>query len=130
MNHYNFPFTCSSSYDALLFPSNSCPVSMSAGNDSQERQRLHSGDNRAAPAAPTSWAGATGSSAKDTDEVPKPKRPLSGYNIFFHHERQKILDQTPTREEGKPRRSHGKIGFADLGKNIHGPLGQFATAIV
>lgn len=126
MNHYNFPFPCRSTYDALLFPANSGPVSMSSGNGSDQRQRLHLDDNKAAP----SWAGAAGSSAKDNYEVPKPKRPLSGYNIFFHHERQKILDQTPTREEGKPRRSHGKIGFADLGKNTHGSLGQFATAIV
>ena len=29
-----------------------------------------------------------------------------------------ILDQIPTRQEGKPRRSHGKIGFADLGMSF------------
>lgn len=52
------------------------------------------------------------------DERPKPKRPLSAYNWFFHSERQKILEETPIRKEGKPRRSHGKIGFADLARMI------------
>jgi hypothetical protein len=50
----------------------------------------------------------------------KPKRPLSAYNIFFKKERQRILAETPTRPEGKPRRSHGKIGFADLARRIAG----------
>jgi HMG-box domain len=55
---------------------------------------------------------------KDQQPNPKPKRPLSAYNYFFHNERQKMLENMPTRAEGKPRRSHGKIGFADLARNI------------
>jgi HMG-box domain len=51
-------------------------------------------------------------------DVCKPKRPLSAYNIFFKTEREKILAEAPTRPEGKPRRSHGKIGFADLARSI------------
>lgn len=55
---------------------------------------------------------------KDDDQSHKPKRALSAYNFFFQHERQSILMNTPTRAEGKPRRSHGKIGFADLARSI------------
>ena len=53
-----------------------------------------------------------------SDNRPKPKRPLSAYNWFFHSERKNILNDTPIRKEGKPRRSHGKIGFADLARLI------------
>lgn len=53
---------------------------------------------------------------KDGD---KPKRPLSAYNIFFRAERANILKATPSKYEGdKPRRSHGKIGFASLARNV------------
>lgn len=58
------------------------------------------------------------SEPKSKEERTKPKRPLSAYNWFFQTERQRILDETPTRKEGKPRRSHGKIGFADLARMI------------
>lgn len=50
----------------------------------------------------------------------KPKRPLSAYNLFFQAKRGEILKSTPTRPEGKPRRSHGKIGFAELARKIAG----------
>ncbi len=53
-----------------------------------------------------------------SDIKPKPKRPLSAYNWFFHSERKNILNDTPIRKEGKPRRSHGKIGFADLARSV------------
>jgi HMG-box domain len=54
----------------------------------------------------------------DSKKREKPKRPLSAYNFFFQNERQAILQDIPTRTEGKPRRSHGKIGFADLARSI------------
>lgn len=40
--------------------------------------------------------------------------------IFFKDERANILAAAPTRPEGKPRRSHGKIGFAELARSIAG----------
>lgn len=54
----------------------------------------------------------------DDDLNPKPKRPLSSYNYFFQDQRRLILIQMPIRPEGKPRRSHGKIGFAALARLI------------
>jgi hypothetical protein len=58
-------------------------------------------------------------SSKEMDEKErKPKRPLSSYNLFFQNERKEILKATPERDGVKPRRSHGKIGFADLARNI------------
>jgi hypothetical protein len=47
----------------------------------------------------------------------RPKRALSAYNFFFKEEREKILRLTSP-PSSKPRRSHGKIGFADLARTV------------
>ncbi|KAL7561991.1 hypothetical protein ACA910_004677 [Epithemia clementina (nom. ined.)] len=48
----------------------------------------------------------------------RPKRPLSAYNIFFRDARQNLLANRPVRPEGIPRRSHGKMGFAEMAQTI------------
>jgi HMG-box domain len=53
-------------------------------------------------------------------ESNKPKRPLTAYNIFFKFQRQQILSVMPVRATGKPRKSHGKMGFADMARVIAG----------
>lgn len=47
-----------------------------------------------------------------------PKRPLSAYNFFFKAHRQQILESMNVRPQGRPRRSHGKIGFRELAQTI------------
>ena len=57
------------------------------------------------------------SKCKDSDPN-KPKRPLSAYNLFFRNERIVLLRSLPVRVQGKPRRSHGKLGFVEMAQII------------
>ena len=53
------------------------------------------------------------------NSMKKPKRSLSAYNIFFQNERKRLLSSLPVRQDSnKPKKSHGKIGFADMARTI------------
>ena len=51
--------------------------------------------------------------------VPRPKRPLSAYNMFFRDQREMLLKTLPRRQSDTTiGRGHGKIGFQDLARVI------------
>jgi len=85
-------------------------------NDSEQPDRQEDGNNPSQVAAAA--AVAKGQSAKEIESKPRPTRPLSAYNLFFQAERKNMLEELPVRARGKPRHSHGKIGFADLARKI------------
>ena len=66
---------------------------------------------------PKRKSGRRNSKGKDSDPD-KPKRPLSAYNLFFQQERVVLLQSLPVRAQGKPRRSHGKLGFVEMARII------------
>jgi HMG-box domain len=57
-------------------------------------------------------------SKHDENIKDRPKKALSAYNLFFASERKKLLQETPVRPTGKPRGSHGKVGFSEMAKII------------
>lgn len=73
----------------------------------------------------TSINGCSTSSRTDTDDLcSKPKRPLSGYNMFFRDQRELLLKVIPSRNHTGT--GHGKIGFQDLAKVIGAKWKQIA----
>ena len=68
--------------------------------------------------SPISEASEEKKSKKAREDPTKPRRPLSAYNFFFKDSRERLLKLSTVRPEGKPRHSHGKIGFAELARTI------------
>uniref|UniRef100_A0A7S2YGL6 HMG box domain-containing protein n=1 Tax=Entomoneis paludosa TaxID=265537 RepID=A0A7S2YGL6_9STRA len=68
--------------------------------------------------APQVTSNELASSTEEEAALERPRRPLSAYNLFFKFERQQLLNERPVRAEGAPRRSHGKMGFANMAKTI------------
>ena len=67
----------------------------------------------------------------DEEELPKPKRPLTAYNLFFQNERVRLLESLPvvstttttcTTANGKTKKKNakkkGKVGFAEMARII------------
>lgn len=103
----NSPVDALSSNQSMMDDAKKALVSPVSSGSSKATKRRSSGISKKASAK----------LAKDLDG--KPRRPLSSYNLFFKHARAKILEKTPSKYEGgKPRRSHGKIGFASLARSV------------
>ena len=74
-------------------------------------------------ASATGSAVASGVASSATEEgaqelIPKPKRPLSAYNMFFRDQREELLAHLPTRHSDYSGKGHNKIGFQDLARVI------------
>uniref|UniRef100_A0A7S2Y9E1 HMG box domain-containing protein n=1 Tax=Entomoneis paludosa TaxID=265537 RepID=A0A7S2Y9E1_9STRA len=54
---------------------------------------------------------------EEQEQPKKPKRSLSAYNFYFSAERKRLLESLPARGT-KPRRSHGKLGFAEMARSV------------
>lgn len=79
----------------------------------------HSNNNKPSKPDPRPSPSPTAASSKAQKKNPdRPKRPLSAYNLFFQHQRQVLLEELPVRAAGKPKNSHGKMGFQEMAKLI------------
>eukprot|EP00977_Amphora_coffeiformis_P010146 scaffold2363_cov159-Amphora_coffeaeformis.AAC.8 len=100
-----------SPFDYQVFPVPSLRHPMSASGISSSKSVKNE------VRSPTCKRARRNSKDKGADDL-KPKRPLSAYNLFFKQERIVLLESLPVRAEGKPRRSHGKLGFVDMARII------------
>uniref|UniRef100_A0A7S2VBS3 HMG box domain-containing protein n=1 Tax=Entomoneis paludosa TaxID=265537 RepID=A0A7S2VBS3_9STRA len=87
-----------------------------AGQQQQQNQGQLQQQQAGRP-LPLPTRGGAADEDEEDDEVAKPKRSLSAYNLFFQTERKKLLKTLPVKGK-KPRKSHGKIGFADMARTI------------
>ena len=89
------------------------PIPAGSRVSSQKPRSNSSGNSKSSSASSSS------KNKKPKDEG-VPRKALSAYNIFFQAERVELLKSLPERQSGKPKRSHGKIGFADMARVIGG----------